>query len=273
MSTNLRPAQPGYWLGTGPVEVEHLVAQADVCGPEADELLDRIALWPGARAIDVGCGVLGALPQLRDRVGPLGRVVGLDVEPRLLAMAGELLAARGVEAETVQGDAAATGLPSDGFDLVHARALLINVTAPAAIIAEMVRLARPGGVVAVQEPDPAGWVCDPPHPAFDRLRDRVIAVYPRVGKDFELGRRAARLLRDAGLSDVQVRASTQITHPGDFFHTFLLTLAGLLREPLLAAGLSAAELEDDVAALADHLQDPHTITCRPLLWQAWGTKR
>jgi ubiquinone/menaquinone biosynthesis C-methylase UbiE len=271
MSTNTRP---GYWLGTGRAEVEHLVAQADVCAPEADELLDRIALRSGASAIDVGCGVLGVLPQLRARVGPRGRVVGLDLEPRLLGIARELLEARGVEAKTVQGDAAATGLPYASFDLVHARALLINVTAPAATVAEMVRLARPGGVVAVEEPDPAGWLCDPPHPAFDRLRERVIAVYPRAGKDFELGRRAARLLRDAGLADVQVRASPQITHPGDFFHTFLLTLVVLMREPLLAApDLSAEQLDDDVAALAAHLDDPYTITCRPLLWQAWGTKR
>jgi SAM-dependent methyltransferase len=259
----------GYWLGSGAAEIEHLVAQADVYAPEANELLDRIAPAAGASAIDVGCGVQGILPLLRERVGPAGRVVGLDVEPRLLALASERVAA----IETVRADARATGLPGATFDLVHARTLLINVTEPEAVVAELVRLARPGGAVALQEPDPAAWVCDPPAPAFDRLRDAVTEVYPRVGKDFRLGRRIGRLLRDAGVRDVQVRATARVTGPGDYYHAFLLALSGLLREPLLAAGeLTAERLDADRAALRDHLARPGTLTCMPLLWQAWGTR-
>lgn len=53
----------------------------------------------------------------------------------------------------------------------------------------------------------SGRVCDPPHPAWELLRGEVIDVYARSGKDFNIGRRAARLLRTAGLSDVQVRAT------------------------------------------------------------------
>jgi len=56
--------------------------------------------------------------------------------------------------------------------------------------------------VALQEPDTAAWVCDPPHPAFDRLRTELVAMYPRLGKWFDIGRRSGRLLRDAGLQDV-----------------------------------------------------------------------
>ena len=229
MSTSIESPDAGYWLATGPAEVEHLAAQAEIYAPEADELLDRIGLADGASAIDAGCGVLGILPQLRARVGPAGRVVGLDLEPRLLALAAELAARRGIEIEAVRADAAATALPTSEFDLVHARTLLINVTNPETVLAELVRLARPGGTVALQEPDAAAWVCDPPHPAFDRLRDRLVAVYPRTGRDFHLGRRLGRLLRDAGLRDVRLRATCRLTHPGDYYHTFLLTLCALLR--------------------------------------------
>jgi SAM-dependent methyltransferase len=206
-------------------------------------------------------------------VGAAGRVVGLDLEPRMLALAAELAAERGIEVETVAADATATGLRSASFDLVHARTLLINVANPAKVVAELARLARPGGAVALQEPDAASWVCDPPHPAFDRLRDRVIAVYPRVGKDILLGRRSPRLLRDAGLRDVQVRAVAHVTRPGDYYQTFLLALCGLLREQLLAGGeLTAEQLDADVAALRGHLAHPDTVTCMPVLWQAWGKK-
>jgi hypothetical protein len=62
-----RPARPGgaaserYWLGDSPPEVEHLLTQAKVYAPEAEELLDRIGLRPGASAIDIGRGTLGRI--------------------------------------------------------------------------------------------------------------------------------------------------------------------------------------------------------------------
>ena len=272
-STTVAPPQNRYWLGDSPAEVEHLVSQADVYSREAEELLDLVKLEEGASAIDVGCGVLGILHLLRARVGEGGRVVGLDLEPRLLALAQKLATERGLSIETVEADATDTDLPSGSFDLVHERTLLLNLTDPERAVAEMARLARSGGIVALQEPDPAGWVCDPPHPAFDILRAELIAVYPRTGKDFDLGRRTARLLRQAGLQDVEVRATSRITRPGDYFHTFLVTLCALLREPLLGGhALTPDRLDCYIAELRDHLSRPDTITCQPLLWQAWGVK-
>ena len=136
----------------------------------------------------------------------------------------------------MRADAASTGLPSGSFDLVHERMLLLNVTSPQHVVAEMARLARPGGAVAVQEPDSAARATDPPHPAWELLLTEVTDVYPRTGRDFHTGRRAARLLRDAGLRDVQVRALARLTAPGEYFQMFLLTLAVLMREDILAGG-------------------------------------
>jgi trans-aconitate methyltransferase len=76
-----------YWLGDSRPEVDHLLAQAEFLGYDAADLLYRIGVAPGANVIDIGCGVLGILPQLRSRVGDGGRVAGLDIEPRLLAVA------------------------------------------------------------------------------------------------------------------------------------------------------------------------------------------
>jgi hypothetical protein len=81
------------------------------------------------------------------------------------------------------------------------------------------------------------------------------------------------MLQDAGLADVQVRATARVTHAGDFYHTFVLTLAGLLREVILDAGKLAPDEFDRLAAsLRAHLDSPETLTCQPLMWQAWGRK-
>jgi ubiquinone/menaquinone biosynthesis C-methylase UbiE len=262
-----------YWLGDSAPEISHLLAQAEVLGPDAAGLLDRIGVAPGTSVIDVGCGVLGILPQLRSRVGHGGRVVGLDIEPRLLAMAGQLSAQHGLAVETVRADAASTGLPPGSFDLVHERMLLLNIPRPQDVVAEMTRLARPGGVVALQEPDSTAWAIDPPHPAWELLLTEVSNVYPRTGRDFHTGRRAARLLREAGLQDVQVRVIARLTAPGEYFQTFLLALAGLMREEILAGRqVTPGQLDSAAAELREHLSQPGTLTCLPTIWQAWGRK-
>jgi ubiquinone/menaquinone biosynthesis C-methylase UbiE len=169
-------------LGADPGDVEHLLTQAQVFAGETSELLDLIGLGAGANVIDVGCGALGILPLLRGRVREAGRVVGLDIEPSVLAIGRQMASQLGLTVETVRADAIDMGLPGASFDLVHERGLLLNNPDPVAVVAEMVRLVCGGGTVALQEPDSASWVCDPPHPAWDVVRSEVLAVYPRTGR-------------------------------------------------------------------------------------------
>ena len=78
---------------------------------EAELLLDRVGLRPGDRALDLGCGPLGVLDLLAERVGPTGRVVGIDREKRYLAIARQELDARGLDGvELVAADATGTDL-------------------------------------------------------------------------------------------------------------------------------------------------------------------
>lgn len=263
-----------YLLGDSPAEIRHLVEQAAVYAPEANELFDLVGVEPGIAAIDVGCGVMGVLHLLAERIGTSGRVVGLDREPRILEAGRGLAETRALAVEFIEADAAASGLPRDAYDLVHARTVLLNVSNPREILAEMIRIARPGGIVAIQEPDASAWACDPPHPAFDILRMEIINAYRRTGKDFNIGRRAARMLRDMGLEDVRVRATARITQVGDFYQTFVLTIAGLVRELMIADGnITDDEFESYSTALRTHLNTPGTVTCQPLIWQAWGQVR
>jgi len=262
-----------YLLGDSTAEVEHLTHQAEVYAEEAANLLDRVGLAAGGSAIDVGCGVLGILRLLCERVGPSGRVVGLERESRILDAARQAAARHSLPVEFVQGDATSLDLPPDSFDFVHERTVLLNVHDPATVIAEMVRIARPGGVVALQEPDHSGWVCDPPHPAWDPLLAELLAAYRRNGKNFNTGRRIARALRDAGLTDVQVQVSARVTQAGEYYQTFLLTLTSLMRDQIITGGrLTAAELDGQVASLRAHLDQPGALTCMATMWQAWGTK-
>ena len=250
-----------YTLGSSEGETSRLQRQADELAPDNSALLDRVGLRPGQSVIDLGCGPRGILDLLAERVSPGGRVVGVDADTAHIAMAAEFAAARGLNGvEVMAADARHTGLPSGSFDLVHTRTLLVNIPEPARVVAEMVRLARPGGVVAAMEPDSEYELCYPAHPAITRFREIFPVVLARNGADPHIGRRVPELFRQAGLAEVEVEATVRVYPKGHSRRTILLDLVQSMRSQVLGLGLaSGTELDElDVAARA-HLDDPHTV--------------
>jgi SAM-dependent methyltransferase len=269
-------AASGYVLGASETERQRLVRQARVFAAEASWLLDQAGVMRGWRAVDVGCGPIGILDLLCDRVGASGETVGVDNEPRMIAMAQEVAGELNLANLTlVQGEAADTALEPGSFDFAHARLLLVNVPNPERVVAGLAELVRPGGVVALQEVDWISWICEPAHPAWDRLRDALRDFRARRGLDVHMGRRLPGLLRAVGLSQVGFRAvcPAYIDGVGDD-HTLLVRFAKLHGTALVEDGLFAEdELASLVAELEAHLADPATITIYSLLCQAWATKR
>lgn len=268
-------AAPGYVLGSSDPERQRLVRQARVFAPEASWLLDQAGAKPGWRAVDVGCGPIGIMDLLCDRLGATGETVGVDNEARMIAMARDVAAELNLTNLTlVQAEATGTGLEKASFDFAHARLLLVNVPDPERVVAELTALVRPGGIVALQEVDWISWTCQPPHPAWDRLRDALRDCRARRGLDVHMGRRLPALLRDAGLGEVGFRTvcPAYIDSAGDN-HTLLVTFAKLHGAALAADELIAAnELTGLVAELEAHLADPATITIYSLFCQAWARK-
>jgi ubiquinone/menaquinone biosynthesis C-methylase UbiE len=259
-----------YTLGAEEPERNRLMIQAEVWAPMAQWLLDQIGVGPGERVIDVACGPLGVMHLLAERVGSSGEVFGLDREPRMITMAREVAAERSLPLTLVEGDAAATSFPDGHFDVVHARTLMVNIVNPHEIVHEMRRVTRPGGTVALQEPDCAYWVCDPPHPAWDRLHRAFTTTYRLQGRDFAIGRRLGRLLNDAGLQDVRAHAHVFRTAKGDVYQKLLLGVADAARPLMIEAGVYDNETIDSLfAALHVHLDNPDTTTAFAF-WQAWG---
>lgn len=263
-----------YHLGPSRGERDRLLMQADVLAPEACWLLDRIAVRPGWRVADVACGPIGILALLAERVGPAGEVVGLDRDSTMLADARENLDRLGLDdVRLVAADATDTGLPPDSFDLAHVRLLLVNVRNPADVVAELATIVRPGGVVAVQEVDWISWQCQPPHPAWERLRNLLWRWWDGRGLDPYLGRQLPALLRDAGLVDVQASAHAGIDVAGHPYQDLLLQFVRRFREELVAGEMIGQhQLDMLVADLERHLADPATVVIRALTVQAWGRR-
>jgi ubiquinone/menaquinone biosynthesis C-methylase UbiE len=141
-----------YVFGSTHVEQQRLLNQAREFRQQAHWLLDRIGIQSGWRVIDVGCGPLGILDLLSQRVGTQGEVVGLEYVPRFAeAASAETLRLGLTNVRVIQADALKSGLERNTFDFAHERLVMINRPNPAAILSEMVAFVRDAGIVAVEE--------------------------------------------------------------------------------------------------------------------------
>src|SRR4029077_4241477 len=79
--------QARYALGHSPEEYDRLRTQARVWEGATGRLLDRVGLAPGANCLDAGCGPGETRRPMAERPGPWGRVLGIDTDAQLGAMA------------------------------------------------------------------------------------------------------------------------------------------------------------------------------------------
>lgn len=105
------------------------------------------ALTGGGAALDVACGTGALTRALARRVGPTGRVVGLDFSPGMLDGARR----RSPGMTWVEGDALALPFADGEFDAATIAFGLRNLADPTRGLAEMARVVRPGGRMVVLE--------------------------------------------------------------------------------------------------------------------------
>jgi ubiquinone/menaquinone biosynthesis C-methylase UbiE len=266
-----------YVFGGEQNELTRLLGQAEDLKPETSSLFDQIGIEEGWRVADVGCGPIGVLDMLSERVGPGGAVFGIEREPRFASMARAEIEKRGLKnVSIIEGDLHDTRLAPDSFDLVHERLVLINVpeSNQHSVVGAMFRLARPGGFLAAESWDRASYICHPEHPAWQILNDAFREAVRVTNGDGTSGRTLPWLLRSAGVTDVKTKVHVRAVEVADPRRTHRLGLLDATKAKILATGrLSEAEFDVHRKALAKHLSDPETLLVDQLFIQAWGTKR
>ena len=257
-----------YLLAGQVSELERLQLQSRVWEPSGRRLLDEIGNGRGARAVDIGCGVLGWLRLLSEWVGPEGEVVGTDIDEAMLAAAGQFVTDEGLGNVVLRNDDLfATRLEPAAFDLVHARFELTPLGRCREQMQTYLQLLRPGGTVVVEDPDWGSWHFNPPAPAAEKLIALIREAFGHWG-DAEAGRKQLELLRGFGIAG-HVRAEVLALPPGHPYLRLPLQFVSAM-QTRLHAFVAECELERLRQEADAELQDSGRWGTTFTLLQSWG---
>ena len=207
----------------------------------------------GQRLLDVGCGPGTITVDLAARVAP-GEVVALEREAGVLEEVEQLARERGAtNLSTTVGDVYALGFDDDAFDVVHAHQVLQHLSDPVAALAEMRRVTRPGGVVAVRDADYAAMTWYPLDARLDQWLEVYHAVARANGAEPDAGRRLMAWALAAGFDEITPSASTWVfadpESRGWWGATWAeRTLSSGVAEQAVSTGVATRDELEDIAA-------------------------
>lgn len=245
----------------------------DAFASSSHTLLDDLSVPDGAEVLDVGCGIGRTTRILKQRFPQAERIVGVDADTDLLAVArGRSDPSGSIDTEYQDGEAEDLAYDDDRFDLVFCRFLLTHLPEPAAAVDEFRRVCRPGGIVAAQEPDFASLGTWPPSQAYATIRELADALL-----DPQMGRKTWGLFRQAGIEGPQGTDDPEVTAvvPVETDDTVMRELYTMSVEATAGALLKKGKLEPEEheALVADARQvedDPDRLTAAYTVYSVWG---
>jgi SAM-dependent methyltransferase len=227
--------------------------------------VNKLGIQQGWRCWEVGAGGGSVAAWLARRVGPKGRVLATDINLSWLTDADGF--------EVLRHDIGTEPAPETGFDLVHARLVLVHVPARDAALATMVEALRPGGWLLVEDGDPhlQPLVCPDEHGPeqrlANRLKDAFRVLLAERGVDLAYGRTLPRRLRAAGLVDVGADAYFPVTAPASA--RLEVATVEQIRVRLVEGGLATdAEIDEHL----DNVRAGRLDLTVPPMISAWGRK-
>jgi ubiquinone/menaquinone biosynthesis C-methylase UbiE len=184
--------------------VRTLSAQAQAIWPQEVRLFERHGLPATASILDVGCGTGEVTSRLAEHF-PKAEVLGVDILSQHVDYARQRYASLAPRLRFEQADAFKLQLPDARFDLTVCRHVMQSVPHPERILAELVRVTRPGGRVHLLVEDYEMIHQSPTRVDLTEFWHQVVTGYGRAhNTDLAVGRRGWVLCHELGLQDVRV---------------------------------------------------------------------
>jgi ubiquinone/menaquinone biosynthesis C-methylase UbiE len=166
-------------------------------------------LEPGWHVLDAGCGPGTITLGLARRTHP-GRVVGVDAEDSQFEPAIAAAQHEGLNVEFRKGNVYELPFEDRQFDAVFSHAVLEHLSDPARAVEEFRRVLKPGGLLGLRAGDLGGLLIDADTEEAAHGFAVYLAQQKQAGKDPNIGRKLARVMRRAGFSVDKMSASYEV---------------------------------------------------------------
>jgi len=249
---------------------ERLAGLEALYDPQTTRHLGRLGIAEGWHCLEVGGGGGSIAAWMSERVGEAGNVLATDLDTRFL----DALAKPNLEVR--RHDIVADDLPTEAFDLIHARQVFSAVPDPAQAMKRVVGALRPGGWVLVEDLD---WgnvsktgttlrypVKDPRRGA--RVIKGFLTHMQQLGYDPQYGAKLPDELMGNGLIDIGAEMWSGLIWGGSRATMEPASIMERLREPLMAAGVAAKDLDAEMKLIGD----PAIAQFPVPMVSAWGRK-
>ncbi|MEG3630706.1 class I SAM-dependent methyltransferase [Streptomyces poriticola] len=246
-----------------PGEAGRIDAGALVYDPVTTRRLEALGAGPGLRCLEVGAGTGTVARWLLEEAGA-DEVVALDRDT------GALTALDSPRLRVVTADLTDERLRLDGFDLIHARFVLMHLPERRRIVSRLASGLNPGGWLvlgdAVELPD----VLDTSS-AYRRTMDAMWqALRTTIGTDISTVPAYPHFLREEGLQQVGAELWCPPMRPDGALARFWTETLRRMRPALEATGRVDADAVDETLA---YLAAPHLAELGPGMAMAWGQRR
>src|SRR6266700_2307014 len=206
-----------YALGYTDAEQARLIRQATLIAPITERLFREAGIGVGHRVLDLGSG-LGDVSMLVARlVGPSGEVVGIERDATSIERAQARIAAAGFRNISFTQTDVNKIVSDKPFDAAVGRFILMFLPNPVSVFRSVVRLVRPGGVVAFQEPS---WTVmlalGARLPLWFRVRQLIHEILLRSGANPEMGLALYPIFQEVGLPAPKMHLEMPLGNDADF---------------------------------------------------------
>lgn len=228
--------------------------------------LTRLGLAPGARCMEVGAGSGSIARWMADQVGPGGRVLAVDLDPRWCRSEGR------AQLEVRALDLVTEPVPDGPWDVIHERLVLQHIPERLDVLDRLVSALAPGGLLLLEDFD-TGEVrtldrAGPDHDLIVTMAQAFNRLLGSRGGISDFAANALRTLRGHGLKGTGASGYVAIDHGGTGWATVQAANARQVRAGLLGQGIAAADIDRFLEVLAD----PDTIVGSSVLISTWGLR-
>lgn len=246
-----------YSLETGFEDYERLSILNKYYNPGSRELLRKAKLHPSAKILDIGCGHGEMTRIIAQEIVPSGHMVGIDRDSKQIAVAiNKLIDCANVT--LICDDIFALNLPTESFDCVYCRLLLMHLANPKAALNKMKCLLKPGGKLICEVGDVRGLRYIPSLPNFEKWLIYWFNLGKSLGAAYEFCDYTWATLRELGLELEVFHINQPVSWQQDAKMLHVLGFQQLVDRYLERGGATKSDIEELTQINSILLADPNT---------------